>query len=57
MIQCFNEISADFCKNEKPLTKELLYEWLDIIETEFFMGTLFELINESIISLVDKIES
>lgn len=58
LLKCLCELSEDFkIDNKDALSQELLNEWLDIIETDIFMGTLYELITESFSSFVEKIES
>jgi hypothetical protein len=39
------------------LNQELLNEWLDIVETDIFMGALYELITDSFTNLVESIDS
>jgi len=41
---------------ESSLSKELLAEWLDIVETDYFMSGLFELLNESFSNFCDLLE-
>ncbi len=58
LIKCLCELGEDFkVENKDALSQELLNEWLDIVETDIFMGALYELIAESHSSFVDKIES
>lgn len=56
-MSCLTELSQGYETGDSDLSKELLNEWLDIVETEIFTGTLFEMISMSIESLFDKIEA
>jgi len=43
-------------QNNSALIKEMISEWLDIVDTEYFMGTLYELLKVSFDSLLDQIQ-
>lgn len=43
-------------QNQTNLIKELISEWLDIVDTEYFMGALYELLKLSFESMLDQIQ-
>lgn len=56
LILKLEELSHSYDTAESALGKELLSEWLDVVQTEMFVGCLYELLSKSVDGLLDKIE-
>jgi len=50
------ELSHSYDNSESALGKELLSEWLDVVQTEMFVGCLYELLTKSVDALLEKVE-
>jgi hypothetical protein len=56
LILHLEELSHSYGNSESALGKELLSEWLDVVQTEMFVGCLYELLTKSVDALLEKVE-
>lgn len=54
LVSCLEELGQ---WKEEGLQRELLLEWLDVVDTQVFQSALFELISDSFQSFSDSVET